>query len=238
MHPQWPSSGDATPSPSDPWKPPGHPTAGPGYGGYGDGGYAPPTRTEPLAIVSLVAGVAQFVMPVIAGIVAVVTGHLARANIRRAEGRLQGGGLALAGLILGYIGLAFTVLAVAGLITVVAVFHDDWARTDARHQARRFADALVVESSRLQAGPRDANVIARAWGEACDCRGGDVKADVSLAGGGDVFTATDAEWARYGWRMQFVVHDIGDGRACLTIPAEIGSAPVITGGRCDTSAAT
>lgn len=76
---------------------------------------APPTNT--LAIVSLVLGVASyFVLPVVGAIAAVITGHMARAQIRRTgEG---GGGLALAGLILGYVHLA---LAVIGIIVIVII---------------------------------------------------------------------------------------------------------------------
>lgn len=70
----------------------------------------PPTNT--LAIVSLVAGITSFfVCPVIGGIVAIVTGHMARGQIRQTgEG---GDGLALAGLVLGYVHLALAVLALA-----------------------------------------------------------------------------------------------------------------------------
>jgi hypothetical protein len=38
---------------------------------------------------------------------AVVFGHLARSQIRKSAGRQKGAGLALAGLILGYLGVAF-----------------------------------------------------------------------------------------------------------------------------------
>ncbi|MCU1427987.1 MAG: putative transrane protein [Actinomycetia bacterium] len=218
------------PTPSDSWVPPGVP-AGTPWGGY-PGGAAVPGRTEPLAIVSLVAGILQFVLPFFAAILAIVTGHVARRNIRRSEGRLQGGGLALAGLILGYIGAVFTVLVVGGLITVIAVFHDDWARTDTRHQVERFAQHLDVVSAQLNAGPRDANVIARAWGESCDCRSGNASAAATVADGGDIFRATDAEWARAGWRMEFTTNQFGDVHMCFTIPSEPGAAGTLDEGSC------
>jgi hypothetical protein len=63
--------------------------------------YPPAPRTNVLAIVSLVS--AFFV-----SIAAVVTGHIALAQIRRTgEG---GRGMALAGLIIGYIGVAFAAI--------------------------------------------------------------------------------------------------------------------------------
>jgi hypothetical protein len=53
---------------------------------------------------------------------AVVLGHLARGEIRRSGGRIGGTGLATAGLVLGYLGLAVTVLIGTGL--AVAAFSD------------------------------------------------------------------------------------------------------------------
>jgi serine/threonine protein kinase/tetratricopeptide (TPR) repeat protein len=65
------------------------------------------------AIWSLICGVLVF--PAIAG---VVLGHLARKDIQRSDGALRGGGIALAGLILGYSFLAFQVLGVVASVTV------------------------------------------------------------------------------------------------------------------------
>ena len=99
--------------------PPGQ-GAPPGYGsppqGYPPQGYppqqgygpspAPPNNT--LAVVSMVSGIAGLtVIPFLASIVAVITGHLAKGQIRRSEGREGGDGMATAGLVTGYIGIAF-----------------------------------------------------------------------------------------------------------------------------------
>jgi hypothetical protein len=65
-------------------------------------------RTNPLAIVALVLG---FVFPLLA----IPVGHIARGQILRTGER--GDGLALAGLVLGYLGLIAVVVA---LIAVVA----------------------------------------------------------------------------------------------------------------------
>jgi hypothetical protein len=76
--------------------------------------YAPPSApTSTAAIVSLVCGILGllFILPVIGPIAAVIAGHMARAEIRRSEGRLGGSGMATAGLIMGYLMIAFTVLA-------------------------------------------------------------------------------------------------------------------------------
>ncbi|TWG86181.1 uncharacterized protein DUF4190 [Luteimonas sp. J16] len=79
----------------------------------------PPRQTSTLAIVSLVSGILGWtVLPWLGSIVAIVTGHLARGEIARAPERMEGGGLALAGLILGYAMLALTLI---GLLLVFFV---------------------------------------------------------------------------------------------------------------------
>lgn len=75
-------------------------------------------QTSTLAIVSLIFGVLGWtLLPFIGSIVAIVTGHLGRGEIRREPERLQGDGLAVGGLVLGYVAVALAVL--AGLIFVL-----------------------------------------------------------------------------------------------------------------------
>jgi len=68
----------------------------------------PARTTSTTAIVSLVFGIVCWVaIPFIGAIVAVVCGHVARTEIRNAPpGSLDGDGMAVAGLILGYLHLA------------------------------------------------------------------------------------------------------------------------------------
>lgn len=77
-----------------------------------------PRSINSLAIVSLVAGIAGYVIPhpFVAGLVAIVTGHMARRQIRQTGE--SGGGLALAGMILGYVHLVLSIL-IVGFIVVV-----------------------------------------------------------------------------------------------------------------------
>ena len=71
----------------------------------------PYRQTSPMAIVSLVSGLLGWtVVPLIGSIVAIVTGHLARSEIRRAPDHTDGDGLAISGLILGYTAIALGVL--------------------------------------------------------------------------------------------------------------------------------
>jgi Domain of unknown function (DUF4190) len=84
------------------------------------GAYAYGRPTNTLAIVSLVLGIGCYViLPVIGAIAAVITGHMARGQIRQTgEG---GGGMALAGLILGYLHLALAVIGIAIVLVIVAI---------------------------------------------------------------------------------------------------------------------
>lgn len=89
------------------------------------GSYQPPAAYQSgfipnstLAIVSVVSGVLSWVLlPLVGAIVAVITGHMARNEIRNANGRLAGGGLATIGLILGY--TQFVVAIVGGCLLIL-----------------------------------------------------------------------------------------------------------------------
>ena len=73
--------------------------------------------TSPLAIISLVSGILGWTfLPLLGSIVAVITGHIARGEIRRAPDRLEGDGLAIGGLILGYASILMAVFAVIAFI--------------------------------------------------------------------------------------------------------------------------
>jgi hypothetical protein len=84
--------------------------------------YRPATRTSPLAIVSLVFGILTWcLLPFVGALVAVVCGHLARSEIRRApaDAPQDGDGMAVAGLVLGYVHLLACVAAVLVLLGVL-----------------------------------------------------------------------------------------------------------------------
>lgn len=97
----------------------GAPYQGQSYAGGGPGaGYAPPPATNAMALGSLIASIAGWtVVPVVGWIVGVVLGHIARGQLRQSNE--QGAGLALAGLITGYVGLA---LAALGFVLLIVVF--------------------------------------------------------------------------------------------------------------------
>jgi hypothetical protein len=78
--------------------------------------YPPALTTNGLAIASLVCGVGTFVIG-LSFIPAIICGHIARRQIRQTGE--QGGGLALAGLILGYVGGALFIAAVLAIVFLV-----------------------------------------------------------------------------------------------------------------------
>lgn len=63
-----------------------------------------PAQTSPKAILSLICGLLFFVP--LAFIAAIVFGHLGLSEIKKSAGRLKGEGMAIAGLVLGYLWLA------------------------------------------------------------------------------------------------------------------------------------
>ncbi len=73
----------------------------------------PAQQNSSTAVISLVMGILGWsFFPVLGSIVAVITGHMAKKEIRESLGRLGGDGMATAGLILGYAGLVIMVLCI------------------------------------------------------------------------------------------------------------------------------
>lgn len=77
-------------------------------------------QTDGKATGSLILGILSLLcFSFLAGIPAVILGHISRKNIRQSMGRLKGDGMALAGLIMGYISIAF--IPVALIIGAIAI---------------------------------------------------------------------------------------------------------------------
>jgi hypothetical protein len=76
-------------------------------------------RTSGLAIASLVLGIGGVtILPLLGSILAIILGYMARNEIRQQPGELSGDGLALAGIVLGWISVG---LAVLGLVFFGAI---------------------------------------------------------------------------------------------------------------------
>ncbi len=79
----------------------------------------PVAKTNELALASLACGLAQFMFGPVLAIPAIVSGHVARHQIKRTGE--QGAGLALAGLILGWAAVILTIVLIVGLAMSVGI---------------------------------------------------------------------------------------------------------------------
>ena len=93
---------------------PAGPLAGPPQ--YPVAGYLPPPAVNSTAVAALTCGIAVFLTMGLTAIPAIVLGHSARRQVR-ATGQ-RGDGMSLAGMVLGWVGVAFLAVAVAGLVAV------------------------------------------------------------------------------------------------------------------------
>ena len=111
--------------PSSPGGPPGYGAPQPGYGGaypgYGVPVMAPPTQqTNGLAIAALVLALSGLATCGLTSLVGAILGHVSRRQIReRGEG---GDGLALAGIISGWIIFALAVLGIGAYVVFIIWF--------------------------------------------------------------------------------------------------------------------
>jgi|GEM_PF-1724364 len=111
-----------------------------------------------LAVVSLICGICTlllFPLFFLFMIPAIVCGHVAQARIKQAKGALMGGGMALAGLIMGYSGIVM--VPVVGLVAAEAA-----AKAERERQA---AAAARAEQERLAAAQAAAEQARRAASE-------------------------------------------------------------------------
>ena len=98
--------------------------------------------TEGKATASMVLGILSVVcIGIFAGIPAIILGHMARKNIRSSLGRLKGDGMALAGIIMGYVSVAYTCVM---LIIIAAIAIPNFFR--ARISANESGAASAVRT--------------------------------------------------------------------------------------------
>ena len=73
-------------------------------------------QTSGKAIGSLIAGIFSFLFP--AAILAIILGHISLSDIRASAGKLGGKGMAVAGLVLGYLGICFIPILIIAAIAI------------------------------------------------------------------------------------------------------------------------
>ncbi|MBN1137489.1 MAG: DUF4190 domain-containing protein [Anaerolineae bacterium] len=102
----------AAPPPPPPPEPPGP--------SYRTVGTAAPTSG--MAVASLILGIAGLtVVPTIGSVLALILGYMARRDIRQRPTETTGEGMATAGIVMGWIGVVLTVLAVCGIIALATL---------------------------------------------------------------------------------------------------------------------
>lgn len=121
-----------------------------------------PAETSGKAIFSLICGIIVLFFPF--SICAVIFGYLALWDIRKSPGRLTGRGLAISGILLGYLGLALTIGFIGfGIYSV---------RTEERRMKERSASfSLVRGENTAVAGLRTLNTAEIAYSQAHRDRG-------------------------------------------------------------------
>jgi hypothetical protein len=105
-----------------------------------------------LAVWSLVLGILAIVLSVVCigplfGIPAVICGHMAYSRIKRSAGALAGGGLALGGLISGYVSLAL--IPIIGMMAAIAIPNFVKARSTAQKYAC-ISNLLQIDGAKQQ----------------------------------------------------------------------------------------
>ena len=110
-------------------------------------------ETSGKAIVSLVCGVLFFFLP--AAILGIIMGHLSLSDIRRSAGRLTGRGLAIAGLVLSYLGLAVIPILIIAAIAIPNLLRAKQAANEASSfgSLRTINNACVAYSAKHKSFP-------------------------------------------------------------------------------------
>jgi type IV pilus assembly protein PilA len=169
--------------------------AAPGAGG--SFATAPPLADAPTsgkAIASLVCGIFTFFFP--ASIAAIVLGHMSLSEIRKSAGRIGGHGIAMTGLVLGYLGIAIIPLIM--IVAAIAIPNLLRARMAANEAAavgslRSVNTAALVYATTYENGyPASLDVLGTAAAGGAACNGAGIL-DATLTAGrkyGYVFTYT------------------------------------------------
>jgi type IV pilus assembly protein PilA len=137
------------------------------------GGFVPPPTTSGKAVASLLCGFLFFVFP--AAVAAIILGHLSLSDIRKSAGRVRGYGIAVAGLVLGYMGIAIIPLAliVAAILIPTLLRSRVAANESAAIGSLRTIDSAAISYSASYGNgyPRDLDVLSGLGTQNCDHAG-------------------------------------------------------------------
>ena len=80
-------------------------------------------QTSSLAVISLISGIASyFIVPLLGAIAAIITGNMAKKEIRQSAGRMTGEDMAKWGMILGWINIGLSLIGLCvGMLILLGV---------------------------------------------------------------------------------------------------------------------
>jgi type IV pilus assembly protein PilA len=112
-------------------------------------GYAPASGK---AIASLVCGIFMFFLP--ASIAAIILGHISLSEIRKSAGRIGGKGIAITGLVLGYLGLTIIPFIIVAAIAIPNILRARMAANEASAvgSLRAINTAAMIYATRFENG--------------------------------------------------------------------------------------
>jgi type IV pilus assembly protein PilA len=136
-------------------------------------GFVAPPTTSAKAVASLILGFLFFAFP--AAIAAIVLGHLALLDIRKSAGRLTGQGIAIGGLVLGYLGIVMIPLVlIIAAIAIPNILRSRMAadQISAVDSLREINSAATTYSNTYHDGyPQDLDALAGLGTQSCDHAG-------------------------------------------------------------------
>ncbi len=184
-----------------------------------------PQQSSGKATASMVCGILFFFWPFTA-IAAVILGHIALSEIKKSAGRLAGHGMAMAGLILGYIGVAFVpFILIIAAIAIPNILRSKMAANEASAVGtlRTFNVAMVTYASTCPkiGYPKDLASLGPGASETDRCAHADL-VSTQLA------TAVPA---KSGYRFSYTPQQDADGLATKYILAADPTTPGTSGVR-------
>ena len=164
-----------------------------------------PDATEPFAIVSLVASLVGVFLCFVGPVAGIVFGHIARSRIKRSGAK--GAGIALAGLIIGYLEILLAVIGITVLI-VIGIH----TNRDASGTSHTLAEQIRIVAERTNSSPRNGDVVSTAIREA------GIGANKVFVGSTSehAVDATTNDLAAEGWQLE--VHQGSFGKSCMYLP--------------------
>jgi hypothetical protein len=136
-------------------------------------GFVQPPETSGKAVASLLCGFLFFALP--AAIAAIILGHLSLSDIRKSGGKVGGHGIAVGGLVLGYLGVCM--IPVLLIIAAIAIPPLLRARTS-ENEASAIGSLRTIDSAALSYSasygngyPRDLDALSGLGAASCDHAG-------------------------------------------------------------------